>query len=143
MSAIATVRTIGSGVAIEAVIAATARGREIAGPVVAAVVGARGDLVAFLHTNGAPAPSAKIAQDKAYTAASFRVPTPALFDMVSASAALREGIAAQPGVAMFGGGLPIDIDGEFVGAIGVSGASEEQDIECANAGLAAIGAKLF
>jgi uncharacterized protein GlcG (DUF336 family) len=42
---------------------------------------------------------------------------------------------------MFGGGLPIVIDGEFVGAIGVSGGSEELDIACANAGLCAIGAE--
>lgn len=143
MDAVATIRTIGSEAAVEAIVAAVGRGREIAGPVVSAVVGARGELVAFLHANGAPPPSAKIAQDKAYTAASFRVPTPAVFEMVSGNAALREGIAAQPGVAMFGGGLPIEIDGEFVGAIGVSGASEAQDIECANAGLAAIGARLF
>jgi uncharacterized protein GlcG (DUF336 family) len=39
--------------------------------------------------------------------------------------------------------LPIEIAGEFVGAIGVSGGSEAMDVECANAGLAAVGAKKF
>lgn len=140
METIATIRTIGSKPAMEAAVAAVAKGGEIAGPVVAAVVGAGGELVAFLRGNGAPGPSSKIAQDKAYSAASFRVPTAALFEMVSGSPALREGIGAQPGIVMFGGGLPIEIGGEFVGAIGVSGATEEQDVACAAAGLAAIGA---
>jgi len=140
MEPIATIRTIGSQPAMKAVAAAVAKGGEIAGPVVAAVVGAGGELIAFLRADGAPAPSSKIAQDKAYSAASFRVPTTMLFEMVSGSPALREGITAQPGIAMFGGGLPIEIGGEFVGAIGVSGATEEQDVACAAAGLAAIGA---
>lgn len=143
MDTIATIRTIGSRPAMEAVLAAVAKGQEIAGPVAAAVVAAGGELIAFLRANGAPAPSAKIAQDKAYSAASFRVPTTELFDMVSGSSALREGLTAQPGIVLFGGGLPIELDGEFVGAIGVSGASEEQDVECASAGLVAIGARQF
>ncbi|MGX7927181.1 GlcG/HbpS family heme-binding protein [Tsuneonella sp. HG094] len=128
---------------MDAVLAAVGKGGEIAGPVAAAVVGAGGELVAFLRANGSPGPSAKIAQDKAYSAASFRVSTTALYQMVSGNRALRDGISAQPGVVLFGGGLPIEIDGEIVGAIGVSGASEEQDIECAGAGLAAIGARPF
>ncbi|MDO9490198.1 MAG: heme-binding protein [Sphingomonadaceae bacterium] len=44
---------------------------------------------------------------------------------------------------MFGGGLPIVVDGEIVGGIGVSGGSEAMDTAYANAGLAAIGAKRF
>ncbi len=143
MDTIATIRTIGSRPAMEAVLAAVAKGREIAVPVAAAVVGAGGEMIAFLQANGAPPPSAKIAQDKAYSAASFRVPTTELFKMVSGSSALREGLAAQPGIVLFGGGLPIELDGEFVGAIGVSGASEEQDVECARAGLLAIGARQY
>ena len=143
MDAVATIRTIGPRPAMDAVLAAVAMGDEIAGPVVAAVVGTGGELIALLRANGAPGPSAKIAQDKAYSAASFRVPTTTLFKMVSGNQALREGIAMQPGVVMFGGGLPIELDGEFVGAIGVSGASEDQDIACAAAGLAAIGARQF
>jgi glc operon protein GlcG len=39
----------------------------------------------------------------------------------------------------FGGGLPISIGGAVVGGIGVSGGSVEQDIECAQAGIDAIG----
>ena len=141
MTGVVTIRTIGHGLAAQAVMAAVAKGAELDSPVVAAVIGAGGELVALLRANGAPFPSSQIAQDKAYTAASFRVPTPDLYAMVSGNPALSSGISARPGIAMFGGGLPIEIDREFVGAIGVSGGTEELDTACASAGLAAIGAR--
>lgn len=53
---------------------------------------------------------------------------------------MKLGFAARPRMVVFGGGLPIRIDGELVGGIGVSGASAEQDEACARAGLEAIGA---
>ena len=134
------VRTLGHELAVKAATAAVARGVAIDCAVVAAVVGAGGDLIAFLRASGSPSPSAKIAQDKAYSAASFRVATPDLYGMVSGNPALRDGFVAQPGIAMFGGGLPIHYDGRCVGGIGVSGGSEDQDIVCAKAGLDAIGA---
>ncbi|PKB13591.1 uncharacterized protein GlcG (DUF336 family) [Novosphingobium kunmingense] len=143
MDGVVTIRTVGHELALKAAAAAVAKGATVGCPVVAAVVGAGGDLVAFLRASGSPSPSAKIAQDKAYSAASFRVPTPELYAMVAGNPALRDGIVAQPGIAMFGGGLPIEIAGEFVGAIGVSGGSEAMDVEFANAGLAAVGAKKF
>lgn len=141
MDGVATIRTIGHGLAAQAVAASLAEGTKKGCPVVAAVIGAGGELVALLRASGTPFPSTQIAQDKANTAASFRVPTLAVYRMIADNPALNSGIAARPGIALFGGGLPIEIDGEFVGAIGVSGGSEEQDIAFANAGLAAIGAK--
>ncbi|WP_336966481.1 heme-binding protein [Sphingobium aquiterrae] len=138
MDGLAVIKTIGHGLAADAVSAAVAKGTELGCPVAAAVIGAGGELVAFLRASGAPFPSTQIAQDKAYTVASFRMPGPELYRMVSGNPALCSGITAQPGIAMFGGGLPIEIGGECVGAIGVSGATEEQDIACANAGVSAI-----
>jgi len=41
---------------------------------------------------------------------------------------------------MLGGGLPIILNGECVGAVGVSGASQAEDIACAEAALATLGA---
>ena len=143
MEAIATIRTIGHALASTAVRAAVEGAVSRGCPVAAAVFGASNELVSLLRASGTPSPSTQIAQDKAYTAASFRMPTPDLFAMIAGNPALSTGIAVRPGIAMFGGGLPIIIDGEFVGAIGVSGATEELDIECANAGLAAIGAEQF
>jgi len=140
MSGLVSIRTVGHELALKAAAAAVAKGAIKGNAVAAAVVGAGGELVAFVRASGSPLPSVKIAQDKAYSAASFRVPTPDLYTMVSGNPALRDGIIGQPGIAMFGGGLPIRIEGECVGAIGVSGGTEEVDVECASAGLAAIGA---
>ncbi len=141
MDGIVTIRTIGHDLAAQAVRAAVAKGVELGCPVVAAVIGADGELTALLRASGAPFPSSQIAQDKAYTAASFRMATPDLYRMVAGNPALSSGLAAKPGIAMFGGGLPIEIDGEFVGAIGVSGGTEELDTACAKASLIAIGSR--
>lgn len=105
-----------------------------------AVVDAGGNRLAFLRMNGAPLHSIAIAEDKAFTAASFGLPT----DQWSAvlkqhSEAVQRGLPLVQRFVMFGGGVPIRVDGELIGGIGVSGASEEQDGECARAGLAAIG----
>ena len=47
--------------------------------------------------------------------------------------------AAAVAAALFGGGLPIIAEGTVIGGIGVSGASADQDEDCAQAGLGAIG----
>ena len=134
-------RTITHQAAVQAVAAAVGHGAANGTPVVAAVVGASGELVAFLRGGAAPFHSEKSAQDKAFTASSFKVPTAEVYDLVSGSAALCEGIAHQPRVVMFGGGVPVVFDGECVGGIGVSGGSEEVEVACANAAAAAIGAR--
>jgi uncharacterized protein GlcG (DUF336 family) len=51
---------------------------------------------------------------------------------------LREGIVHRDRLVIFGGGFPIKQDDEVIGAIGVSGGSEEQDEICANAGLSVL-----
>ena len=50
-------------------------------------------------------------------------------------------VQARPRLVVFGGGLPLRVNGELIGGIGVSGASEEQDEICARAALDAIGAE--
>lgn len=122
-----------------AVAAAVAKGRELGCAMNAAVVDAGGNLVAFLRASGAFLPSIAIAQDKAYTAAAFGMSTDTLCRGVSEPEVLRDGIAARPGVVLFGGGFPIVVDGQVVGGIGCSGGSEEADRACARAGLSAIG----
>ena len=105
-----------------------------------AVVDAGGNLAAFLRMPGAFLHSIDLAIDKAYTSASFGLPTsqwPAVLEQHSA--AVREGIVRRPRFVGFGGGLPIVEAGQCIGGIGVSGGSEEQDEACAKAGLAAIG----
>lgn len=105
-----------------------------------ALVDAGGVLAGFLRMPGAPLHSVEIAMDKAYTAASFGLPTSRWTEVLqSHSAAVREGLVMRPRFVAFGGGLPIVEEGQCIGAIGVSGGSEQQDEEIARAGLAAIG----
>ena len=80
----------------------------------------------------------RMAQDKAYTAASFRTDTTALAEATQAGRP-QSGIRHLPGVAAAGGGLLIESGGSLLGAIGVSGApgGKEDDV-CAAAGIAAI-----
>lgn len=123
-----------------AVDAAAQKALELGVKINVAVVDTGGNRVALLRMNGAPLHSIVIAEDKAFTAASFGLAT----DQWSAvlklhSEAVQRGLPKVERFVMFGGGVPILVDGELIGGIGVSGASEEQDGECARAGLAAIG----
>lgn len=105
-----------------------------------AVVDRGGNLMAFLRQPGAFIHSIGIAIDKAYTSASFGFPTKAWMGAIGHDEGMKLGFANQPRLIVFGGGLPVPGDGgEWIGGIGVSGASEAEDEECARAGLAAIG----
>ena len=105
-----------------------------------AVVDAGGNLAAFLRMPGAFLHSIEIAIDKAYTAASFGLPTSAWTKVLADdSPAVQQGIPQRPRMVCFGGGLPMQHEGRLIGGIGVSGGSELQDEACARAGLAAIG----
>ena len=105
-----------------------------------AVVDRGGNLMAFLRQPGAFIHSIQIAIDKAYTAASFGFPTKAWMGAIGHDDGMKFGFSNQPRLIVFGGGLPVPGDGgEWIGGIGVSGASESEDEECTRAGLAAIG----
>ena len=132
-------RRITAKAAHVAVLAACDKARELGAAVNACVVDAGGHQIAFLRGDGAFLQSGRIARDKAATAAGFGAPTGALYEALAGEPAVLAGISAQPGVALFQGGLPIQAEGEVIGGIGVSGASAEQDEICARAGLAAAG----
>ncbi|MCB1336164.1 MAG: heme-binding protein [Maritimibacter sp.] len=132
-------RRITAEAAHAGVAAACDTARALGVAVNASVVDAGGHQIAFLRGDGAFLHSGKIARDKAATAAGFGAPTGALYHALSGEPAVLTGIAGQPGVALFQGGLPIAVDGEVIGGIGVSGASAEQDEICAAAGLRAMG----
>ncbi len=105
-----------------------------------AVSDENGDLKAFHRMDGAPKLSIQISQDKAFTAASFSMATHSWYDFIKNDPPLLHGITHTPRLIIFGGGFPIVVKGEVIGAIGVSGGHYNQDMECARAGLAAIGA---
>lgn len=132
-------RRITADAAHAGVAAACEKARALGVAINACVVDAGGHRIAFLRGDGAFLQSGKIARDKAATAAGFGAPTGALYEALAGDPAVLTGIAAQPGVALFQGGLPVTVDGEVIGGIGVSGASAEQDEICATAGLKAMG----
>ena len=131
--------SITTAAAQRAVEAAVAHARGLGLAINAAVVDRSGVLMAFLRCEGAPLHSVDIAIDKAYTAVSFGLPTQQ-WDarLAERPATVRHGLMNRPHFAGFGGGLPILYQGQGIGAIGISGATEAEDIVCAEVGLAAI-----
>jgi uncharacterized protein GlcG (DUF336 family) len=133
-------RTIGWSAAHRLVEAAVREAERLGVRVNAAVVDSAGHLAAFVRMPGAPLHSIDIAIDKAYTAASFGLPTGHWHDALRAhSAAVREGIVLRPRFVAFGGGMPAVEGCQLIGGVGVSGGSEAQDEACARAGLDALG----
>jgi len=102
-----------------------------------AVVDAHGELLAFLRTDGCKLPSITIAIHKAFTAARERRPT-ADIGAESRDAPFPMTNFGDLRYTAWGGGLPILYRGDVVGAVGVSGLTEDEDIA-----LAQIGVKLF
>ncbi len=104
-----------------------------------AIVDAGGVLKALERMDGAPLISVQIAQDKAYTAVGFGIPTAAWHDFIKDDPPLAAGATAGiDRLVIFGGGFPITIDGELVGGIGVSGGHYSEDSDVAEAALRAL-----
>ena len=132
--------SIDAETAEKAVEAAANKATELKLKMCIAVADEGGDLKAFARMDGAPKLSIQISQDKAYTAASYSMPTHGWFEFIKNDPPLLHGITHTPRLVVFGGGFPIMLKGEMIGAIGVSGGHYGQDMECARAALAAIGA---
>jgi uncharacterized protein GlcG (DUF336 family) len=131
-------RSVSSAAAKRVIEAAEAKSREMGAAMVIAVVDESGTLKAFSQMDGAPLLSVDIAKDKAYTAVAFGIPTHQWFDFIKDDPPLMHGITKTPRLIVFGGGFPITEDGQVVGGIGVSGGHYSQDMEVAEAGLAAL-----
>jgi uncharacterized protein GlcG (DUF336 family) len=117
---------------------AVAKARELGVSENVAILDDGGNLKAFTRMDGAPILSIEIAQNKAYTAL-YGVPTQEFFNFIQGDPSLLAGIPTLARVAAWGGGFPINVDGEIVGAIGLSGAPTVQnDIDCARAALALV-----
>ncbi len=99
-----------------------------------------GEPIVTLRMDGAPRLSAEIARNKAYTVASFNgLPTHVWWQAIAEDPALVHGLTHTPRLVVFGGGVPVRIDGALVGAVGVSGGSSEQDRVIAEAGAQTVG----
>src|SRR6202171_2516721 len=117
---------------------ALAKARELGVTENVAIFDDGGNLKAFGRMDGAPILCIEMAQNKAYTAL-FGFPTQDFFNFIQGDPSLLAGIPTLRRVAAYGGGFPIKVDGEIVGAIGVSGAPLVQnDVDCATAALALV-----
>jgi uncharacterized protein GlcG (DUF336 family) len=101
-----------------------------------AVVDESGFLIAFKRMDGGKPLSTSLAQDKAHTAAISHRSTE-FYNERNIPGELLFGIhtSAQGRFSTVGGGVPVEIDGIIVGAVGISGGAAEQDIACAKAGI--------
>lgn len=115
--------------------AAQAEARRNNWNVAIAIVDAHGGLIYFERLDGTQPASLDIALQKARTAARFKRPTKMLDDAVSAG---RVAFMAIEGVMPLEGGVPIVVDGETLGAVGVSGVASNHDAQIAEAGIAAL-----
>jgi glc operon protein GlcG len=122
-----------------AVAAAVEEAERLAVDVCIAASDSAGHLLAFARMDRAPLLCIQIAQDKAYSVASFGgLPTGEWWRLLESEPALLHGIVKTDRLVVFGGGVPLVIDGRTIGGIGVSGGSSEQDTLIADAGASAL-----
>jgi glc operon protein GlcG len=99
-----------------------------------AIVDAAGNLVLFHKGDGARPSNVEFALAKARTAARFQRPTKSLDSAVTAGRLQFLAADALP----IEGGVPIVIDGQVIGAVGVSGGTSAQDAQVAMVGIGAL-----
>jgi glc operon protein GlcG len=101
-----------------------------------AVADSHGDVICFARMDGAPVSSIQIAMNKAWTAAREGKPTKEIGDKVKHPEKGHDiSYYGDPKYVGWGGGVPIVINGEIVGAIAVSGLSSAEDAALATLGV--------
>lgn len=131
-------QTLTAEAAKKLVAAAEKKAEELKKPMVIAVCDESGNLKEFTHMDNAPLLGIQVAQDKAYTAISFGIPTHEWFEFIKDDPPLLAGVVHTPRLVIFGGGYPISVDGQVVGGIGVSGGHYSEDMQVAEAALKAL-----
>lgn len=116
--------------------AAQNKAREIGVDMDIAIVDSGTNLLCFHRMDGAKITSIDIAINKAFTAAGTRLST-SDYARIAGPGGKAFGIhvSNRGRFMIFGGGLPIVVDGQTIGAIGCSSGSVEQDAEVAQAGI--------
>ena len=138
MASMVSKHSISSELAQRMVDEAVTKARELGVTENVAILDDGGNLMAFRRMDGSPILCIEMAQNKAYTAL-FGVSTQEFFNFIQGDPSLLAGIPTLARVAAWGGGFPIKVNGEVVGAIGLSGAPTVQnDVDCARAALALV-----
>lgn len=104
-------------------------------PVVIAIVDEGGQLIYLQRLDNTQFGSVEVAIKKAQSAIAFRRPTKVLEEQINQGHLRYLGL---PGAIPIEGGLPIAIEGQFLGAVGVSGVRSHQDAQIAQAGINAL-----
>ncbi len=113
---------------------AIAKAREMGVPQCITVVDAGGNLLAYARMDGAKILSQLSSTQKAVTAASSRVPSGG----VSSEVEIKLGLATGGQLTNLKGGLPIVVEGEVIGAVGVGSGTGDQDVEVGQGGIEAL-----
>jgi uncharacterized protein GlcG (DUF336 family) len=121
---------------------AESKAEELGIAVVIAVLDGGGHLKAFRRMDGAVLGSIDVALRKANTAVLFQASSEAVWEYCKPGAPAPGLELSNGGLAPFGGGVPLKTpDGAILGALGISGGAVAQDVQVAQAGLAAFGAQ--
>ncbi|NPV43641.1 MAG: cob(I)yrinic acid a,c-diamide adenosyltransferase [Firmicutes bacterium] len=116
--------------------AAENKAKAIGVSMVISVVDKGGNLIALHRMDGSLLASIDISINKAFTAVSLKMPTHVLAKHAQPGESLYGIDSTNNGrIVVFGGGIPLEVKGDVVGGIGVSGGSVEQDIAVAEAGV--------
>ena len=119
--------------------AGIARATEIRSPSTICVVDVGGTVIAQARMDGASLSSVALAYDKAYTSVSTRLAT-SFITTIAQPGGDFYGIANGLGgrAIIFPGGIPIEVGGQVVGAVGASGGNGQQDEDVARAAAKAV-----
>lgn len=123
--------------ATKMVAAAIAKAQELGCHQNVAVIDDGGNLKAFARMDGAPLLGVEGCQRKAFTAL-FGIGTQDLYQRIKEDASLVTGLSHFSNATLVGGGLPVFVDGELIGGVGVGGGSVEEDVACSQAALDAL-----
>ena len=126
---------LGTAEVNDILIAARAEAEQNGWAVSIAIVDDGGHPLGLVRLDGASPGSAYIATEKARTSALGRRESKVYEDMINGG---RTAFLSAPLHATLEGGVPVIVDGQCVGAVGVSGVKSDQDAQIAKAGMARV-----
>jgi glc operon protein GlcG len=130
-----TKKALSLGVAKQVAAAAEKHALENQWKVCIAIVDDGGHLIYFQRMDGVQTGSVLVSQRKAQSAIGFKRPTKVFEEGVAGG---RNALLALPGAVPLEGGIPLNVEGQMIGAIGISGVTAQQDGMIAQAGVDAL-----
>ncbi len=122
--------------ALQMIEEATKKATELGLCIAVTILDESGILKAFQRMDNAPLIAIDASRKKAITAIGFGFPTgEAWYNFIKDDPILHEGAQHLTDFILLGGGCPISLDGEIIGAIGISGGHYKQDEQCMQAAL--------